>query len=552
MRSNGSATFQRGTSTFAVERRGDREFHRESVRDETGRILAEVEAEVKYALGSGARGVSYLVEHDGRLYESPISWYTQKARYDFSPGYQGQNLHFDRPIVPSCLFCHANRVEPVDLSVNLYRKPIFQGHALGCERCHGPGDLHVKEQEVVDGRDLTIVNPRHLEPALRDAVCEQCHLVGDVRIERLDRHAFDYRPGLPLTEFFTVYGRTAESQDRVVGQVEQLRASRCFRESEGRLGCTSCHDPHRAPAPAEKTAFFRRQCQNCHGQNACTLTKNVRLAQNRDDNCVACHMPRFSPTDAVHVAISDHRILRKPAAPANEPVPGPQERPSNEPLRAAQGLPLVLLNGEGLTPQQIQSLGREMAIALAQEAPRLSKPSQVARAGPYVLTHLDQALAQHPDDLLALRMKAQVFWLGGRTSESLRLVEEALRRAPGYEDALDQYLQYAIDLEDAQAALEPARRAVNLNPCSSVFHERLAYASLEQKDWTTALRESREALRLNPFLRFARMFLIRCHLHDVDLKSAQDEFSILIKLNPTMRQALEEWFGGQIRPRGRD
>ena len=36
------------------------------------------------------------------------------------------------------------------------------GEAIGCERCHGPGELHVRGQEVVAGRDLTIVNPRHL------------------------------------------------------------------------------------------------------------------------------------------------------------------------------------------------------------------------------------------------------------------------------------------------------------------------------------------------------------------------------------------------------
>ncbi len=533
MHSDGSTTFQAGGSSFTVERRGNRELHRETRRDETGQILAQVEAEVMYALGSGARGVSYLVEHDGRLYQSPISWYTQKARWDVSPGYQEQNLHFDRPIAPSCLFCHANRVEPVELTVNQYKKPIFQGHAVGCERCHGPGELHVKRQEMVDGRDLTIVNPRHLEPALRDAVCEQCHLVGDCRVERPGRDAFEYRPGLPMTEFFTIYGRSAESQNRVVGQVEQLRESRCFRESEGRLGCASCHDPHQVPAPAEKTAYFRRQCQNCHQQNGCSLPDRVRLAESRDDNCIQCHMPRFASVDVVHVATSDHRILRKP------------RDPSTEPARTPRGLPLILLSSEGLTPRQIDSLGREMAIALAHEAPRLPNTPKVTQAGPYVLNQLNQALAQRPDDLVARRMMAQLLSLTGHPREALRVAESVLKSAPAYEDALDEYLRYAIDAEDAQAALAPATRAVKLNPYSSVFHERLAYASLETQDWTRALHESLEALRLNPFLRFARMFLIQCHLHQSDLNRADVEFSTLIKLNPSLRQSLEEWFAEQ-------
>ena len=68
---------------------------------------------MKYALGSGTRGISYLIEHDGRLFQSPISWYGQKKQWDLSPGYDVNNLHFDRPIEPDCLFCHANRVEPI-------------------------------------------------------------------------------------------------------------------------------------------------------------------------------------------------------------------------------------------------------------------------------------------------------------------------------------------------------------------------------------------------------------------------------------------------------
>ena len=174
-----------------------------------------VGAEVHYALGSGSRGVSYLVERDGRLFQSPISWYSQQKKWDLSPGYERRNDHFDRPIEPQCLFCHANRVEPVELSVNRYEEPIFRGHAVGCERCHGPGELHARGQEIVDGKDVTIVNPRHLDIPLRAAVCEQCHILGDHRIDRPGRGPFDYRPGLPTIDFFAVYR-----------QCEQVRETR--------------------------------------------------------------------------------------------------------------------------------------------------------------------------------------------------------------------------------------------------------------------------------------------------------------------------------------
>jgi hypothetical protein len=76
----------------------------------------------------------------------------------------------------------------------------------------------------------------------------------------------------------------------------------------------------------------------------------------------------------------------------------------------------------------------------------------------------------------------------------------------------------------------------------AVFHERLAYVSLQQQDWSGALHESSEAVRLNHFRRFARMFVVQCDLHRNDRNRATDEFSILIGLNPSLRGSFEEWF----------
>ena len=403
----GPTTFEASSSRYTVERRGGHVVHRETRLDQEGRVLAQVEGEVKYALGSGSRGISYLIEHDGRLFQSPITWYSQKNRWDISPGYEEGNLHFDRPIEAGCLFCHTNRVLPIAHTLNRYELPIFRGDAIGCERCHGPGELHSQHPEMVDGRDLTIVNPRHLEPALRDAVCEQCHLQGDHRIERLDRDMFDYRPGQPLIEFCAVYGRTEQQETKFVGQVEQMKRSRCFRESEGRLGCTSCHDPHQVPSPGERIVYFRQQCLACHEEKRCNLPDPVRLAESPDDSCIQCHMQPFKTTDIMHAATTDHRILRTP-----------QTEETGQPPVVA-GLPLVLLNGEKLAPHERKSLERELAIALATEGPRLRDSPQVREVGTLVLALLDGALEKRPDDLPALRMKAQALALSGRRSEAL-------------------------------------------------------------------------------------------------------------------------------------
>src|SRR5207249_3474992 len=146
----------------------------------------------------------------------PISWFSQKEQWDLSPGYTGDRL-FDRPIVPQCLFCHCNDARPVVGTVNRYEQPLFRWHAIGCERCNGPGELHVRS-----GDRLDIVNPARLDPALREAVCEQCHLQGESRVARRGRESpFDYRPGLPLYAFSSVFVRLPELRDnKAVDQVE--------------------------------------------------------------------------------------------------------------------------------------------------------------------------------------------------------------------------------------------------------------------------------------------------------------------------------------------
>jgi hypothetical protein len=223
---------------YEVERSADRLMHTEKRVDSKGRVVVELKAEVQYALGSGTRGRSYLVEHDGFLFQSPISWYAGNNVWDLAPTYRTYNQHFNRPIPGECLFCHANRAEPIEDSLNHFRTPIFQGFAIGCERCHGPGELHVRLRESkqsVAGLDDTIVNPERLAPELRESVCQQCHLQAVVRVVKHNRHLEDFRPGLPLNQFvsYFVFPPSQVDSKRAVGQVEQMYASHCFQESGG-------------------------------------------------------------------------------------------------------------------------------------------------------------------------------------------------------------------------------------------------------------------------------------------------------------------------------
>ena len=135
-----------------------------------------------------------------------------------------------------------------------------------------------------------IVNPVKLPAEKRDSVCAQCHLPGAVRIakpggtrlsSRGDPFRFDRRP------VWTEPGRVVPANSHF----EQLAQSRCWRASQGKLWCGTCHDPHGAKVNVEQ------RCAGCH---AC--------AKKLQNNCVTCHMPRAAAATVQHAAFTDHSI----------------------------------------------------------------------------------------------------------------------------------------------------------------------------------------------------------------------------------------------------
>ncbi len=78
---------------YTVERREGRVFHKATRRAADGGVLAETEAEVRFALGSGTHGINYLIERDGFLFQSPIAWFAQQSRWGISPGYGDNTPH---------------------------------------------------------------------------------------------------------------------------------------------------------------------------------------------------------------------------------------------------------------------------------------------------------------------------------------------------------------------------------------------------------------------------------------------------------------------------
>jgi len=491
--------------------------HKEELRDPQGKAAITHAEPVLWALGSGTRGRSYIVQRGQQLYQSPISWYSESKRWDLSPGYRNKNLHFERPLPPGCLFCHVNHVEPIAGTENSYREPIFRGTAISCQRCHGPGALHVALHEAGERAarpDETIVNPRDLEPLLRDAVCEQCHLQGEARLNRRGRATFDYRPGLPLHLFSAIFVKAQRDAEglKSVSQVEQMVLSRCYQKSAGKLGCISCHDPHRRPAPSEKAIFFRERCLTCHGPQAvvCKLSPEKRVRKVKDDSCIACHMQQTSSANIAHTSVTNHRVLRDPSDAAAQPA------------HAAAPWNALIRSFHARNPDDDLDLERDLGIALSDLAAN-QRDAGLAREAQARLT---AALARVPGDVEALDALASVLRTLERPTAALAKLNEVLALAPRRESALLQAAQAAGHSDHFDDALAYLQRVGEVNPNYSLYYALRAEAFTGKRDWQSSVAQARAALQLNPTQREYRKLLLRSLLQLGEKTDARRELAV--------------------------
>jgi hypothetical protein len=325
---------------------------------------------VDYVIGSGSHADGYVTRVANHLFQSPVAFYRGRSSYDLAPGYQGgSDPDFTRPIAKGCVFCHAGTFDAVAGTQNEYGKKPFPHLAISCNRCHGSVAAHLAHPT-----EANIVNPEHLDPVARDSVCEQCHLIGVARVLNPGKQFTDFHAGDPLEGTFTVYhkelppGTTASF--RVISHSEQLSLSKCQRNSGGRLGCITCHDPH--DEPTEPVAYYRARCLECHAKTAFAADHPAKTS-----DCISCHMPKRAANDGGHTAFTDHRIQRQPFEQFTDEVTAivPWRAPSPELATRNLGIASVRVGLEQRSFKQVIS-GYQMLTQVQQQFPQDSESYQ--------------------------------------------------------------------------------------------------------------------------------------------------------------------------------
>lgn len=255
-------------------------------------------APLLWTFGHGASGHTFVLQHEGKFYESRVSYFTNLQRLDLTPGAPreipsalaeaiGQPLTNETAL--ACFKCHSTP----SAATNAATLQEFTPN-VNCEACHGAGERHValmRSQTKTSKSDLAIFNPAKL-PAddLNQQFCGACHR------SWLTVMAMPNRGGIANVRF----------------QPYRLANSKCYQNPDDRrISCTACHDPHGALVK-DKPAYDVN-CLACHKGGVATLkaaAKQRTAPACRDKklrNCASCHMPAIEPPE-LHYPFTDHHI----------------------------------------------------------------------------------------------------------------------------------------------------------------------------------------------------------------------------------------------------
>ena len=555
-------------SYFSMLKRDGEYFQRRYQLDSAGRQINVMEKRIDYVMGSGNHARAYLHRTAANtLIELPLGWYAEKSGYwAMNPGYDRPDHEgFRRPIAYDCMFCHNGYPKIPAGNERPFARPVYEAElpeGIDCQRCHGPGARHMqlagtrgaKREEIRNA----ILNPARLSPQRQMEVCMACHLESTSfplpnAIQRYERGPFSYQPGEPLGQLIINFdhapGTGHDDKFELVNAAYRLRSSACFLKSNGKLLCTTCHNPHDVRRGKEAERRYNAVCRQCH---ASAIDRQTASGTHpRETDCIDCHMPKRRTDDVVHVVATDHYIQRR--KPAGDLVADRPER--HETGASAYRGPVVLYYPETLAPTSDNELivavaqvkqGSNLAQGIEQLTAAIQK-YKPQRAEYYL--ELGEALEKYGQLEKAVRVYGEAVQKNPKSGAAIERLGIALRRAGRFGESAEALRQAVAALPgdplpwhelglvyralgrsaDAVAALT---KAIELDPDLPEAHNNLGILWLAGGEAARAEPAFREAIRIRPDYADAHGNLANLLLGAGNFGEAREQFEVAVRLRP--------------------
>jgi DmsE family decaheme c-type cytochrome len=206
-----------------------------------------------------------------------------------------------------CMSCHVSQGETFSKTTMgriFLKNPRSEHEKLGCEACHGPGSIHVATggREDEGGESIFTFDadsPRSIPE--RNERCLTCHESGARTHWKGSPHE---TRNLACTSCHQIMDK-ASPRNQLLKATEIETCTQCHKDRkaqlwrsshmpvrEGKLTCTSCHNPHgTANEKLLKEATVNETCYTCHADKRGPYLFEHAPAR---DNCLNCHEPHGS------------------------------------------------------------------------------------------------------------------------------------------------------------------------------------------------------------------------------------------------------------------
>lgn len=532
-------------------------------------VYSRVE-QVNYIIGSGQHTNSHLQLVNGYLNQMPMTFYTQKKQWDLPPGFEnGFNTRFTRKIGLECMSCHNGYPDFVLGSENKYTR-IPNG--IDCERCHGPGSIHVAQRQTgskVDTSryiDYSIVNPAKLSIDAQFDLCQRCHLQGNAILKN-GKSFYDFKPGQKLSDYLSVFlpkYKDADDEFIMASHADRLKQSACFIKSyetikdkkvlkpyKDALTCVTCHNPHVSVRETNKNVF-NDACVNCHKNEPKLETKKHILA---GTNCVNCHMPSSGSIDIPHVSVHDH-FIRKPISvkekskiktflglfSINEKNPDALTRAKayiNQYDKFEQNPRFLdsafyLLRDNGQLTKNIYAL-LQLEFIKQDFKTILYYVDQLGESKCYNNLFIKQSY-DNLDAWAAYRI-AESYYNLGEVQKSIRWFQKSVLLAPYHLDFRNKYASALAAVNQLDEAVKNYQFIIRENPNYLQAYTNLGYVKLVQGNRAEALKLYTKAQKLDADNEPLLLNLAGYYLSVNDKKNAKSYLEKILKKNPANQKA---------------